>query len=182
MASRGRLRSLLVVSQVAVSLVLLVGAGLVLRSYAAAHHMPTADSNPRSVTSIAIDLQTAGYDGTRGPVAVTRLLDALASRAGVRAAPRLALNVPMSLVDNASRATTIEGYAPRTDEDMLFLYNIIAPDYFRTLRIPLLAGRDFTRTDDANAPPAVIVNETLARRFWQTPENADRQAPAERHR
>ncbi len=55
---------------------------------------------------------------------------------------------------------------------MLFLYNIVSPDYFRTLRIPLLAGRDFTRTDDAGAQPAVIVNETLARRFWQTPENA----------
>ena len=43
---------------------------------------------------------------------------------------------------------------------------------FQTLHIPLLAGRDFARTDDTNAQPAVIVNETMARRFWQTPENA----------
>jgi predicted permease len=78
----------------------------------------------------------------------------------------------MSLVDNASRATAIEGYAPRSDEDMLFLYNVVAPRYFETLRIPLLAGRDFTRDDDPQGQPAVIVNETLARRFWQTPENA----------
>jgi predicted permease len=78
----------------------------------------------------------------------------------------------MSLVDNSSRVTNIEGYSPRSDEDMLFLYNVVAPDYFRTLRIPLLAGRDFVRTDDANAPAAVIINETLARRFWQTPDNA----------
>jgi hypothetical protein len=58
------------------------------------------------------------------------------------------------------------------DEDLVFLYNTVAPDYFRTLRIPLAAGRDFTREDTADAAPAAIVNETLARRMWQTPENA----------
>lgn len=169
-AARGRLRSMLVVSQVAVSLVLLVAAGLVLRSYAAATRADGGfDAAP--VTSVAIDLQTAGYDSTRGPVAITRLLDALAAEPSFTTAS-LAMNVPMSLVDNASRATRIEGYEARTDEDMLFLYNVVAPSYFQTLRIPLLAGRDFERRDDGHAQPAVIVNETLARRFWQTPENA----------
>ena len=170
LASRGRLRSLLVVSQIAVSLVLLVGAALVLRSYSAAVR---ADGGfeAAGVTAVSIDLQTAGYDTARGQVAVTRLLDALAGEPAFASAT-LALNVPMSLVDNAARATSVEGYAPRSDDDMMFLYNIIAPDYFRTLRIPLLAGRDVTRADDATAPPAVIVNETMARRFWQTPENA----------
>lgn len=170
LAGRGRLRSMLVVSQVAISLVLLVAAGLVLRSYAAARQA-SGGFESANVTSIAIDLQTAGYDGTRGPVAVTRLLDAFASEPSFERAT-LAANVPLSLVDNASRVTAIEGYSPRSDEDMLFLYNVVAPDYFATLRIPLLAGRDFTRADDAGAQPAVIVNETLARRFWQTPENA----------
>jgi hypothetical protein len=55
---------------------------------------------------------------------------------------------------------------------MIFLTNTVGPSYFQTLRIPLLAGRDFSRTDDASAVPAVIVNETLARRMWQTPDNA----------
>jgi predicted permease len=170
MAARSRLRSMLVVSQVAVSLVLLVASGLMLRSYAAAVQ---ADGGFESaqVTSVAIDLQTAGYDGARGPVAITRLLDAFAEEPAFTSSS-LAMNVPMSLVDNASRATAIEGYEPRTDEDMLFLYNIIAPRYFETLRIPLLAGRDFERSDEGHARPAVIVNETLARRFWQSPENA----------
>jgi macrolide transport system ATP-binding/permease protein len=170
MAGRARLRSMLVVSQVALSLMLLVAASLVLRSYSAAQR---ADGgfDAANVTSIAVDLQTAGYDGKRGPVAITRLLDAFASEPSFERAT-LAANVPMSLVDNASRVTTIEGYAPRSDEDLLFLYNVVAPDYFGTLRIPLLAGRDFTRADDAGAQPAVIVNETLARRFWQTPDNA----------
>ena len=170
LASRGRLRSLLVISQVAVSLVLLVGAGLVLRSYAAASQA-SGGFDSANVTSVSIDLQTAGYDATRGQVAITRLLDALATEPAFESAS-LALNVPLSLVDNASRSTNVEGYVPRTDEDMLFLYNIITPDYFRSLRIPVLAGRDFTRTDDANATQAVIINETMARRFWQTPENA----------
>jgi predicted permease len=169
-ASRGWVRSMLVVSQVAASLVLLIGAGLVLRSYAAA---VKADGgfDSTNVTSVAIDLQTAGYDQPRGSVIVTRLLDTLAAEPAFEGAS-LATNVPMSLVDGASRSTAIEGYAPRSDEDMMFLYNIVAPAYFRTLRIPLLAGREFARTDDANAPAAVIINETMARRFWQSPQNA----------
>jgi predicted permease len=177
MATRGRLRSMLVVSQVAVSLVLLVAAGLVLRSYSAAQH---ADGGFESagVTSVAIDLQTAGYDGTRGPVAITRLLDAFRTEPSFERAT-LALNVPMSLVDNASRVTSIEGYSPRSDEDMLFLYNVVAPDYFGTLRIPLVAGRDFTRTDDAGGQAAVIVNETLARPLLADPGECRRQAPAQ---
>lgn len=104
-------------------------------------------------------------------VAVTRLLDALAAEP-IFTNSTVAANVPMSLVDNSSRATAVEGYAPRSDEDMLFLYNVVAPDYFGTMRIPVLAGRDFTRTDDTSAQPAVIINETMARRFWKTPPNA----------
>jgi predicted permease len=170
LASRGRLRAALVVSQIAVSLLLLIGAGLVLRSYAAAQR---ADGgfDAQQVTSVAIDLQTAGYDQAKGLVVITRLLDALAAEPTFESAS-LAVNVPLSLVDGASRAVTIEGYSPRSDEDMLFLYNIVAPDYFQTLRIPLVAGREFSRTDDGAAAPAVVVNETLARRMWQTPDNA----------
>ena len=170
MASRGHLRSMLVVSQVAVSLVLLIGAGLVLRSYSAAQHA-NGGFDATNVTSVTIDLQTAGYDDTRGRVLVTRLLDVAGAEPAFSFAT-LALNSPMGLVDGQSRQTTIEGYAPRTDEDMLFLYNVVAPDYFRTLSVPLLAGRDFTRTDDAQSQGVVIVNATLARRFWQTLENA----------
>ena len=162
MASRGRLRSMLVVSQIAISLVLLVAAGLVLRSYAAAQHA-TGGFESANVTSIAIDLKTAGYDDTRGPVAITRLLDTFAAEPAFEHAA-LATNVPMSLVDSGPRATNVEGYAPRSDEDMLFLYNIVSPQYFQTLRIPMLAGRDFTRTDDANGQPAV----DCQRDAWRT--------------
>ena len=54
-------------------------------------------------------------------------------------------------------------------EDLAFLSNVVGPDYFRTLRIGLLAGREFETRDDGPAPPVAIVNETLARRFWSDP-------------
>ncbi len=170
LASRGRLRALLVVSQVALSLVLLISAGLVLRSYAAAQQAD-AGFDPAEVTSVTIDLQPAGYDETRGHVAITRLLDALATDPAFTSVT-LAQSAPLSLVDGASRAVTIEDYVARADEDIIFLYNTVAPRYFETLRIPLAAGREFARTDDGDGMPVVIVNETLARRMWTTPENA----------
>ncbi len=117
MASRGMMRSVLVVSQVAVSLVLLIGAGLVLRSYSAARHADGGFDSP-NVTALAIDLQTSGYDEARGLELVNRLLDAAQTEPAFESAT-LASNVPLSLVDNASRAVTIEGYAPRADEDLL---------------------------------------------------------------
>ena len=170
LAARGRLRSLLVVSQVAVSLVLLVGAGLVLRSYAVAANA-SGGFDAANVTSVSIDLQPAGYDAPRGQVAIAKMLDVMATDPAFESVS-LSMNFPMSLVDVGSRSTTVEGYAPRSDEDMMFLYNVVAPAYFHTLRIPALAGRDFNRSDDVNAPAAVVINETMARRFWQTPQNA----------
>lgn len=170
LASSGRLRAALVVSQVAVSLVLLISAGLVLRSYAAAQHAD-AGFDPQGVTSVTIDLQPAGYDDARGTVMITRLLDALETEPAFASAT-LAQNAPLSLVDGASRAVTIEGYVARADEDILFLYNTIAPRYFETLRIPLAAGREFARTDDGGGTPVVIVNETLATRMWGSAGNA----------
>ena len=76
----------------------------------------------------------------------------------------------------------IEGYASGVGEDLAFLSNVVAPEYFRTLTIGLLAGREFESRDDAAAPPVAIVNETLARRFWSGPERGHRAASPRRHR
>ena len=70
------------------------------------------------------------------------------------------------MVDQGAQRVTIDGYTPRLDEDVTFLSNIVAPDYFRTLKIRLIAGREFESRDDAAAMPVAIVNETLARRYW----------------
>src|SRR5262249_50883776 len=68
--------------------------------------------------------------------------------------------------------TDVDGYAPHKNEDMRFLFNRVSPGYFATLRIGLVAGRDFTRSDRVDSQLVAIVNETMARRFWGTPENA----------
>jgi predicted permease len=169
-ASSSRMRNLLVVSQVGVSLVLLVGSGLVLRSLESARHAdPGFDAG--GVASLAFDLQSSGYDEARGRLFYRTALAALRDEANVESATAAAA-APMALVPGRARDFEIEGHVPHIDDDMRFLVNVIAPGYFRTLRIPLAAGRDFTTEDDASSRSVVIVNETLARRFWGDPRTA----------
>jgi putative ABC transport system permease protein len=163
-------RNALVIAQVAVSLVLLVGAGLVVRSLASARRAdPGFDA--RNVVSLALDLQSSGYDDARGHAFFVSALDALRVEPGV-VSVALAANTPMSLVPGRSREFEIEGYAARKNEDLRFLVNIVSPDYFGTLRIPILAGRQMSATDDRSSRSVAIVNETLARRFWRSPQDA----------
>ncbi len=168
--SRGRLRNALVVSQVAVSLLLLVGAGLVLRSLEAARTANTGFDS-RNVASVSLDVKPSGYDEARGRAFYQQLLDTVRAEPGIESAALTAV-LPLTLVDNISRDTAIEGRTPRKGEDMRFLINTVSPDYLRTLRIGLLSGRDFARTDIAASQPVAIINETMARRFWGTPEQA----------
>jgi len=162
--ARGRFRMGLVVSQVAVSLLLLIGAGLVTRSLDAARHAdPGFDGI--NVVSSRIDVSSNGYDQIRGRAFFAQLLDRV--RAGAATASvTLARHPPLTMVDQGAQRVTIDGYIPRRDEDLTFLSNIVAPDYFRTLNIRLIAGREFDSRDDAAAIPVAIVNETLARRYW----------------
>jgi predicted permease len=169
-AARGRLRAGLVVAQVAVSLLLLVGAGLVTRSLEAARRAnPGFDAS--HVTAIALDAKQNGYDEPRGRVFYRKLLDAARAESGVESAT-LAAYVPMGLLDTPSRRVAIEGYEPRRGEDLAFMSNAIGADYFRTLRINLMAGRAFEDRDDETALPVAVVNDTLAQRFWGGAANA----------
>ena len=168
--SRSRVRNGLVVAQVAVSLLLLVGAGLVLRSLESAR-TANVGFDARQVASVSIDLTPNGYDASRGREFYQRLLEAIRRQPGVESAALTGV-LPLTLVDSNSVQTNVEGYAPRRDEDMRFLFNRVSPAYFTTLRIGLVAGRDFTRNDGVDTQPVAIVNETMARRFWRTPEAA----------
>lgn len=168
--ARTRLRSLLVVTQVAVSVVLLAGAGLVLRSLQAAR-MANVGFEASGVTSVTLDLQPSGYDETKGRQFFASLFDALAAVPGVDGVA-FAMYTPLTLVDTSARGVTIENYTPRADEDLAFLFNIVSNGYLDTLHIPLAAGRGFEQRDDASSQRVAIVNETLARRMWQTPEAA----------
>ena len=163
-AARGRLRSALVVAQIAVSLLLLVGAGLMTRSLEAARRAdPGFDAT--HVANIALDLKLNRYDEERGHAFYRRLLSAAREDAGVESAS-LAAYLPLSVTGTRELRVDVDGHLPRPDEDMSFMGNIVGPDYFRTLRIEMVAGREFEERDDETAEPVAIVNATLAERFW----------------
>jgi predicted permease len=163
-ASRGRLRAGLVVAQVAVSLLLLVGSGLVARSLDAARRANPGFERDH-VTSLAVDVKLNAYDQVRGRAFYRRLLDEIRADAGVESAT-LAAYTPLALVATRTQRLTIDGYEPRRGEDVTFMSNAVAPDYFRTLRIAMAAGRDFDDRDDERGAAVAIVNRTLAQRFW----------------
>lgn len=168
-ASRGRLRAGLVVAQVAVSLLLLVGAGLVARSLDAARHAyPGFD--PSHTTAISMDLRANGYDEARGRVFYRRLIETARTDTGIESAT-LAFATPLNLIGNRGQRVVIDGYAERRDEDLAFPINPVGPDYFRTLRIPLMSGRGFEDRDNEHAAPVAVVNNTLAQRFWHGAAN-----------
>jgi predicted permease len=168
--ARTRLRSGLVVAQVAVSLTLIVAAGLVWRSVAAARHAdPGFDA--RQVGSLLVDLRHNHYDEARGQVFYRKLLDAGRAGAGVESVA-LAAHHPLNLQDTRALDVRVEGYRPAENEDLALLSNIVSPGYFRTLRVGVLAGRDFGQHDTAGAPQVAIVNATFAHRFWGTARSA----------
>src|SRR5206468_5184235 len=73
---------------------------------------------------------------------------------------------PLGFLDTPARRVAIEGHEPRRGEDLSFMWNSVASDYFRTLRIPVMAGREFEDRDDETAAQVAVVNQTLAQRFW----------------
>jgi predicted permease len=169
-AARGRLRGALVVAQVAVSLMLLVGAGLMSRSLEAARRLDPG-FEAAQVASVGVDVRQNGYDEARGRVFYRKLLDAARTEAGIESAT-LAEYTPLGFLDTRSTRVTIDGYETRKGEDTVFMSNAVGPDYFRTLRIPLVAGRAFEDRDDEHAAPVIVVNQALAQRFWGGAANA----------
>jgi predicted permease len=169
-ASRGRMRTFLVVSQVAVSCLLLVGAGLVTRSLEAARTAdPGVEVDP--VVSVSLDLKQNGYDMAKGRRLFADLLDSLRADPAF-ASVTLAAEEPLTLLDTRAVPVEIAGDDPRHGEDLAFLSNVVSTGYFSTLRIPLLAGRGFDDGDEQESQPVAIVNATLASRFHGTPASA----------
>ncbi len=163
-ARRSRLRGRLLISQVALSLVLLISAGLMLRSQQNVRRIDPG-FDPQNVLLLSMDLKANGYDATRGRAFCQRLLDRVEALPGVQSASLAAL-LPLLVIGSPSRTVEIDGYTPRPDEDRDMHYNTVTPGYFQNLRIPVLEGRDFGQQDDEKAPDVVIVNRTLARRYW----------------
>jgi predicted permease len=161
---RGRVRGGLVVAQVAVSLLLLIGAGLTARSFDAALQA-NPGFEPAHLSAVVIDVKQNGYDAARGRTFYQRLLETARADAGIDSAT-LAAHIPMNFDDTPASRVSIDGYEPQPGEDLAFLTNTIASDYFRTLRITMLAGRAFEERDDEKSALVAIVNNTLAERFF----------------
>ena len=153
----------LVIAQVAGSLVLLIGAGLSLRSLSRAEAIDPG-FDPNGVLVFSIDLGAQGYDAARGQALYAELQERLGRAPGVESAS-LASVLPLSL-GGERRGLRIEGYTPGPGEDMEVHSTFVGPGYFETLRTSLARGRGFAPTDARGAAPVVIVNEAFVRRYW----------------
>jgi predicted permease len=160
---RSRLRSALVLIQVSLSFVLLAGAGLLLQSAQQIQNASPGFSTDVIVTGA--DLFSAGYKLERAKSFHTRLLDRVREIPGVESAT-LARLMPFSYGVFSEARLEFDAYQPAPDEITSLSYVEIAEDYFKTLGIPIVAGREFQRADDENALPVTIVNETMAAKYW----------------
>ncbi len=160
---RWSFRNLLVVTQVALSLVLLIGAGLCLKSLRGLQAIDPG-FQPAKVLTASFDLGQNGYERARGRQVLEDLTRRLSALPGVEAVS-FANIVAFSDLFWISGAS-IDGYDPQPGERLAFNFNAVSPDYFRTLGTPMLSGREFTPRDTADAPPVIVVNEAAARRYW----------------
>jgi macrolide transport system ATP-binding/permease protein len=156
------LRQLLVVSQVALSLISLVAAGLFLRSLKHAQGIDTGFET-RGVLVMNVNLGREGYTPERGQLFYQQAVERLAGLPGVQRAS-VAQNAP--LAGGFLRSVFPEGADTTTRDRVLVQVNSVSPGYIDTLGIPLLRGRDFLNSDMTGAPLVVIINETMAQRFW----------------
>jgi predicted permease len=152
----------LVAGQVALSLVLLVGAGLFARSL---YKLKDVDPGFRAdnLVTFSVDASLNGYPQPRIREFVTRLEDSIAMLPGVRAVA--SVEIPPLSGDASSRTVRVEGYQPKPDENMNPYTNWVGPGYFSVAGIPLVAGREFTRAD-SGAHKVAVINESMARYFF----------------
>ena len=157
--SGGFLRHTLVGAQVAVCMVLLIAAGLVLRGLFV---VQTVDPGfqMRNVTSVSFDLHGQGYDDQRAALLQRDLLERVSALPGVDAVAQTA-EIPLSN-DHSGSSFSLQGQPG----DHLVEYNLVSPEFFSLLRIPILRGRNFTQGETRTGAPVTILTETTARRLW----------------
>jgi len=160
-----RVRSLLVVAEVALALVLLIGAGLMIRSFAQLQRVDPG-FDPSNLLTMTVSVTGSQHaEGPRRAAFFGELLDRVRALPGAESASAIN-HLPLG-GDVWGTRFTIEGRpAPAPGEVPGATFRVTRPDYFRVMRIPLRAGRDFTEQDDERAPGVAIVNETLARLHW----------------
>jgi len=157
------LRGFLIVTEVALAFVLLIGAGLLIRSFARLTEVDPG-FDPQGVLTMNIALPFAKYSDGRSVVFYQQTLERVRALPGVEAAT-MVYPVPLSGKQGFS-AFRIEGRPSLTEEPFNAGLRIISPDFFKTFRVPLVNGRLLAESDGDKAPPVVVVNESLARIFF----------------
>jgi predicted permease len=162
---RAWIRSSLVVAQVSLSFLLLVGAGLVIQSL---QRIRTASPGFSTVhlLNTAVNLFAAGYDTERARNFQDELMARVQTIPGVASASYARIT-PFSYRSYSTAPIAVDGYQAPPDEQPTADYDEVGPDYFATMGIPLISGREFTLRDDENAPPVAVVNEPMAAQFWR---------------
>jgi len=170
---RNRLRDTVVVAEVALSLLLLIGAGLMVRTFQGLQDKdPGFDSESTLVAHVTLPM--AEYDGDEAFAAFyAEALDGIRALPGVESAATV-LTLPMHWTIRGEFGLTIEGRSDDDAGDILAGYQVVGPDYFRTLRIPLLRGRTIADTDLYESSTVAVINEVLSSRYWPNEDQVGR--------
>jgi predicted permease len=169
---KARLASSLVIAQISLSLLLLVCAGLFIRSFRSAQQIDPG-FNPHNVLIASYDLFTAGYSDSTGAEFDRQLVSKLESLPGVQSAA-LSDREPLSF-GGGSTSVKPEGYVSPANESMETQAAIITPNFLQTMQIPIMKGRDFTLQDTKSSQRVVIVSEAFANRYWPNQEPLGKQ-------
>jgi putative ABC transport system permease protein len=157
-------RSALLLAEVSLSAVLLLGAGLLLRSlYALQATDPGFD--PANITTFTVSLPAAHYPDEHVVQTHEQIDEAIAALPGVTSVARVS-DVPLGPGENVLTFVRPDRPPPPTGQVPVALYNVVDSEYFDTLRVPVLAGRDFSPGDRAGAQRVVVISERMARTFW----------------
>jgi predicted permease len=157
-------RGTLVVAQVAGSLLLLIVAGLFMRSLDKAQQIYLG-FNPDHILDLTVDPEQIGFNETQGREFYRQINERISALPGVASVGQ-AFIVPMGVI-SANDPVTVEGHpAEPGKQPPEVMYNPVSPTYFDTLRIPLISGRTFTDADSKEAPEVVVINQAMAAKFW----------------
>jgi predicted permease len=167
-----RLASGLVVAQISLSLLLLICAGLFIRSFMSAQQI-NPGFNSHNVLIASYDLFTAGYSKDSGAEFDRQLVAKLEALPGIQSVA-LSSRVPLGF-GGGSTSVKPEGYVLRPNESMETQVANISPNYFQTMQIPIVKGRDFTLQDTKGSQRVVIVNETFVDHYWPNQEALGKQ-------
>ncbi len=163
--SSGRIRNVLVMAELALALVLLAGGGLLMRTFVNLERV-NPGFDPHNVITMSLDLPDARYPNQKSAISFYRqFLERLEQQPGVRAAG-VSSDLPWSGYDE-NTGFDLEGRSQAENDQNHARYHFASPNYFRAAGIPLIAGRFFSYRDNLDAPPVMLINQSLARLYWR---------------